>query len=127
MGHVKSNKVKFPRRGEDGSFCVEVCVSLMGAVDDDLASHLQDWINNVWMQRNRAWSFMKETIHYESEFSRPPQIISCANSQLRFRLFGVKSAKYWKDWLVFRLVPDLKVEFPEIEIGSPRYIKNCDD
>src|SRR5215470_3952261 len=40
-------------------------------------------------------------------------------------LSDVAGSLYLRDWLVFRFLPGLKAEFPEIEIGSPRYIRNC--
>jgi|SRR5271165_1722717 len=129
-------KAKFPKRNEDGSFCVEVCVSVAGNISEDHASRIQGWIDDVWMPRNKTWkrvwrtganlaTIKEEMLSYDDEFLRPPKIVSCENSELRFRLFGKYSANFWRDWLVLRIMPDLKADFPNLEIGEPRYVKNC--
>lgn len=64
-----------------------------------------------------------ESLRYDEEFSGPPEVHYGPSSEPQLRLRGRKSAKYWRDWLVWRLVPDLKAAFPVI--GELIYIRNC--
>jgi hypothetical protein len=127
-------KVKFPKRRTNGSFCVEIIVSLSSVNTGDIGSAIQDWWSNEWMPRNKEWvrawnrghkTERTEVLLYDDEFSGAPQLVRCEGSQLRFRLIGKSSAKkWWKDWLVSRMIPDLKARFPAVEevVGA----QNCD-
>ena len=91
----------------------------------------------MWAPRNKTWARecktgpgltveRPEILEYEDELSAPPEVISCEGSELRFRLRG-KGEKLWKDWMVMRILPDLKAEFPEVEVGAKILgIRNCD-
>jgi hypothetical protein len=127
-------KVKFPRRRSDGSFCVEVVMSLSSANTSDLGSAIQDWWSNEWMPKNKEWTRIwnrghkterTEVLRYDDEFSAPPQLVRCEGSQLRFRLLGRSSTKkFWKDWMVLRIVRDLTARFPAV--GRVIGAQNCD-
>jgi hypothetical protein len=125
---------KFPDRKPDGSFCVDVGVQIIGNLDEDLAPRVQAWINDVWMPQHTTWSREWQTgsnltttrvqlLHYSDEFSAPPEIAAGPASELKFRLRGKKTAKFWKDWLVTRLMPDLREAFPAA--GELLYIRDC--
>jgi hypothetical protein len=64
-----------------------------------------------------------ETLEYADEFSAPPRVVHCAGSELRFQLQGKNTAKFWRDWLVLRIIPELKKRFPEI--GDVCSIGDC--
>jgi hypothetical protein len=134
LGEGTMNRVKFPRRNDDGSFCVEIGLKLAGDHQEDLGSRIQRWIEEHWMPNRSIWRRVWRTghnlsatdeqiLHYDDEFLKPPEVISSKRPELRLRLFGKESAKLWRDWLIWRLVPDLKAQFPEI--GSRLYIRNC--
>lgn len=42
--------------------------------------------------------------------------------ELRLQLLGTKHSKFWKDWLVSKIAPDLKFKFGEV--GDLLYIRN---
>ncbi len=63
-----------------------------------------------------------QTLHYGDEFLEPPVIAVGPDSELQLRLRGQKTAKFWRDWLVSRLVPDLKEEFSNV--GELLYIRD---
>jgi hypothetical protein len=118
-------RAHFPKKNADGSFCVEIRLSAANDHRIDLDSRIKRWIAVSWMQNRSTWKrewrtgpnqalVEEQILQYENEFIGPPEIVSYDGSELRFRLFGKPSAKYWKDWLVSRLIPDLKAQFPEI-------------
>ena len=126
--------VNFPKRNNDGSFCIEVSLRLVSDSRGDLGSRIQRWIDNEWMVEHSTWKRVwrtgpnletidEEILNYTDEFIKAPQISACEASEIQFQLFGKKSAKFWKDWLVSRFLPDLKAEFPEIDEGIS--IENC--
>lgn len=127
-------KVNFPKKYADGSFCVEIRLGVTDIRQASLGSTIQDWINVSWMHNRSTWKRQWRTgpeqavteeqiLHYQDEFITPPEVVACDGSELRLRLFGRQSAKFWKDWLVSRLIPDLKANFPEV--GDRLSIQDC--
>jgi hypothetical protein len=125
---------KFPARKPEGSFCVEVGLEIASNVREDLVPSVQAWIHEAWMPRYTTWSRDWKTgpdlattrvqrFHYDDEFAAPPEVVAGLNSELRLRLRGKKTAKFWRDWLISRLIPDLKVAFPAL--GELLYVRNC--
>jgi hypothetical protein len=126
--------VEFPNAGPDGSFCVEVVLSV-SADGLALGREVQEWWTDVWAPSNAAWVRIWETgpglslerselLYYQDEFVSPPRVVSRSASEFRFQLLGKDSArKLWKDWLVSRIMPDLKTRFPEI--GNLLGISDC--
>jgi hypothetical protein len=111
-------KAKFPARKKDGSFCVKICVGLTPGGSEDLASQIEKWMREDWMPRNSTWKRLwrtgpslsianEETLRWEDEFLRPPEVSIIESSKFCFKLFG-KRTKFWRDWLVSRLLPDLR-------------------
>jgi len=99
----------------------------------DIAGEVQGSWSNEWMPKNKEWlrvwnrghkSESTEALRYDDEFSDAPQLVRCDESQLRFRLFGKSSAKWWRDWMVLRIIPDLRARFPAV--GEFVSIQNCD-
>jgi hypothetical protein len=125
------------KRNSDGTFCVEICVGLLSTDTKHLAALMQHWILEEWMPNNSAWTIdwrtgknlsitREETHFYKDDFIKPPNIISTEDSKLRLRLYGSKSTTFWRDWLIMKIMPDLRTKFPEIgEI--PEYIKLCEE
>jgi hypothetical protein len=119
----------FPKRRSDGTFCVEVTVVIESDDPSSLGEAIQRWILNDWAPQHEIWTRSwsngtQERLHYGQEFSAPPHIVKCEGSEMRFRLQGKNSAKLWKDWLVSRLIPDIKQQFPEI--GQFQSIHDCE-
>lgn len=114
------SKVKFPKRLKDGSFCVIVTFSINTQEPENLLSNIKKWLlqwsedNKVWI---RNWSNGKvEKLLYEQEFRNAPYPISCTINELKIVLDGQPSSeKIWKDWLVSRIIPELKNAFSEIQ------------
>lgn len=113
---------RFPMLRPDGSFCVEVVLRTKSAHDDRLTYRLNIWLQN-WVSSNRYWCFLNEQRDYFDEFYAAPAVISLKEREIRIRLQGKPSAKWWKDWLALRIIEELKAEFSEIgEVGA---IENC--
>jgi hypothetical protein len=130
------NRAKFPARKDDGSFCVEIGLSVVRAGDNNLKSNIRDWIAADWMPRNLVWkrewrtggslgTISEQALNYQSEFMGAPEIVGYDASVLQIRVVGRESAKFWKDWLISRFLPDLKAKFPEV--GDQLYIRNCEE
>jgi hypothetical protein len=120
---------KFPKRRSDGSFCVDVTVAVEANDPSSLREALQRWISDEWTPRHEIWTRSwsngtQERLRYGEEFSAPPQIVKCEGAQLTIRLQGKNSAKLWKDWLVSKLIPDIKQRFPEV--GQFQGIQDCE-
>jgi hypothetical protein len=122
--------VRFPRRRPDGSFCVEVTLST-SSNDEEPGRRIQKWWDEVWIPADTTWTIIKKTgpglsvvlpeLHlFADEFAAPPKVISCRDFEFRFQLVGKDPArKFWMDWLVRRLIRDLRTGFPEIRAGLP--------
>jgi hypothetical protein len=128
------NASKFPSRKVDGSFCVDVGLQLLEGAPDNICKVIDEWFSDAWMGANKTWTRTwstganlevkkDEVLVYSDEFLRAPMASLGSKSELRIRLFGTKSAKLWKDWLVSKIAPDLKERFPYI--GELLYIQDC--
>ena len=119
--------VKFPKRQADGSFCIEVSIPVSTDNPEELQRRVQSW-STQWVEANQTWKrnwlSQDEELHYEAEFKREPQIIYSNSNELKIRLEGQPSAKWWKDWVVYRILKELKGAFPEIQdVG---HVRDCD-
>jgi hypothetical protein len=124
----------FPKLIPGGGFCVEIVVSIAGVSPDDLGVEIQDWWTKEWSPENKKWIRIwnrgskrerSELLLFDDEFSSIPQVISCDRSSLRFRLVGKCTPKWWRDWVVWRILPDLRERFPVI--GKVMAIRDCTD
>jgi len=127
---------KFPKIRADGSFCVEVTVSVRSNDEIGLGERVQQWWKDVWVPDRGLWQVVSrtgpqlrevevETQAYTEVFSAAPHVVFCKDSQLKFRLEGRRLSRVWRDWLVLRILPDLREQFPEIQEGVGR-VHNCD-
>jgi hypothetical protein len=123
--------VKFPKKRVDGSFCVELALPVVTSHPDELLQRVQQWAvswrqaNEVWVRDWKSTAGEKEHLNYDSEFKQAPKPVSRTSSELRIQLEAKPSAKWWRDWMVLRLINDLKLAFPEIQTGG--MVKNCDE
>jgi hypothetical protein len=76
-----------------------------------------------WRTGENRETIDQQVLNYESEFLGEPKIISAEASELQIRIAGKASAKFWKDWLISKFLPDLKAKFPEV--NGQLYIRNC--
>ena len=94
---------------------------------DEFCRKVQAWVTQ-WVEVNRRWErnwlSQNEELRYEDEFRGAPEVISSTLTELKIRLEGQPSSKWWKDWLVYRILADLKVAFTEIKgVG---HIRDCE-
>lgn len=127
---------KFPKPKVDGSICVEVTIPVRSDDDTDLGERIQQWWTDVWLPERGTWRVVFRTgqdlrrvdveiLEYTEEFSAAPHVVFCKDSKLRFRLEGRRSTKVWKDWVILRILPDLREQFSEIQNGVLS-VCNCD-
>jgi hypothetical protein len=125
--------VKLPTRNADGSFCVEVGLGLEDNTPPEITEKIQAWFNDTWMVRNKTWTRIwstgarlsikrAEILHYSDEFCNAPKVELGEQTELCIRFFATKRSKLWRDWLVSKMAPDLKLQFPEI--GDLLYIRD---
>lgn len=124
---------KFPKRASDGSFCVEIRLSVDTTTDPaELASRITDWIEK-WAQVNRYWK--NNLAHDEGgvldfcdEFARPPYCVTGDVGSLFLRVEGRPGAgKWWRDWIASRLRRDLMAAFKEIQPRPMEKARNCSE
>jgi hypothetical protein len=124
----------FPKRRADGTFCVEVEIALSPESGVENGGVIQNWWSTEWMQKNERWiriwneghaTERREVLLFEDDFCGFPQVVSCDGSRLRFRLVGKSSGKWWRDWLVSRIIPDLRIRFPGM--GELNGVWDCND
>lgn len=129
-------RANFPKRRKDKSFCVVISMEIKTDNQESMKTKIQKWIDEDWRPRNILWIRTWETgesgknkydeySYYMTEFSTPPQIISCDDGVLKIRLNGQPTDRYWRDWMVFKIIPDLKEKFSEI--GEFINVKDCDN
>ena len=123
------SEIRFPKRNVDGSFCIEITIAVETNEPEALSERVESWATR-WVNENQIWTRnwspnnRKETLHYSQEFKREPYPISCTPTELKVQLEGQPSAKRWKDWMVLRILTDMKSTFPEFRDVSS--IKNCE-
>jgi hypothetical protein len=115
---------------EDGSFCVEVTLRVNTKQPNDLANRMQLWLEE-WVHANRYW----ETSLFESVggrldfFEDFAQVPSCSVSGPDLLCLHLQSRpgarKWWKDWLVLRILKELPNAFPEF--AEVQKITDCPD
>jgi hypothetical protein len=128
--------VKFPRRKQDGTFCVEVGLQISSDdIATDVAAQIQVWFDETWMSANKTWirpwssgpdfaTKREQVLSYSDEFLAPPEVRAKGDAELCIKLLGAGTAKFWKDWLVLKIGHDLKKQFPEV--GELLYIRDCE-
>lgn len=116
---------QFPRLNTDGSFTVIGTLTADTPSVNALSIELAYWLVSDWMPRNQVWTWSgrtgpglsvnaDKTLHYADDFSAPPEPFSSEGGSLMLRLKGKASSKFWRDWLVLRLFPDIQKRFPTI-------------
>jgi hypothetical protein len=121
-------RIKFPTRRADGSFCVEVRLRIDSSQPNLLASRLTAWLDQ-WSHANRYWKWPPARnegglLDYFDDFLGAATAVVCSSTIvcLRFEC-RPEAKKWWKDWLVFRILRDIHEAF--IEIIAVEKIGNC--
>ena len=111
-------QMKFPKRRQDGSFCVDVVLSVSAEEQASLMPRITSWLDQ-WVKANRYWKTSlyasDEVLDFFDEFAAVPYCVAGSSNRLSIRLECRSEAKKrWKDWLVLRVLKDLQAEFKEI-------------
>jgi hypothetical protein len=122
------SEVRFPKRNADGSFCVDVVVAVETNEPENLSRRVESWCRQ-WTNENRTWKRNwipsgQEILNYGDEFKREPYPVACTSTELTIRLEGQPSARWWRDWLVLRILADLKSSF--VEFRDLDRVRDCD-
>lgn len=113
----------------DTKFLVEIEMSVAADAVASLCDDVQRWLNDEWVPWNQLWRRVSrdagrecvQNLLYSDEFSSPPRVLF-GGSQLRLVIEGRSAGNSWRDWLVARLIPDVKSRFPQI--GETLLIRN---
>jgi hypothetical protein len=127
---------RVPKRRSDGSFSIEVGLSISAEIIDkiEFVRSVQEWFDTFWTDNPKLWTGRSltgpEHERYADEFSAPPRVTHFEGSKLTFRLEGKATPKptnVYKDWLVLRIGRELNKRFPEV--GEVRLIslRNSDE
>ena len=103
---------RFPHRRPDGSFCIEVALCVETRTPTDLAGRAAEWLDE-WVRNNQHWPWFGHDVKYVDELTGNPFHVE--GSRLSFRLEGKPTAKWWKDFLVLRILKELQHAFSEIK------------
>jgi hypothetical protein len=125
----------FPARLADGSFCVEVGLSLLGG-DLKAEKSMQRWFAKMLSPKNEVWERVWRTgtglqdehferLSYWNEFSSPPAVKVRSSSEVQLRFYGKADSKFWKDWIFLKIIPEFKKEFEPV--GDVLYIRNAEN
>lgn len=122
-------KVAFRGGRKDATFLVEIEMSVPAGATNSLCEEIQQWLNDEWAPRNQLWrrvcrNAAREYIQdllYSDEFSSTPSVLR-SSSKLHLVIEGRNCAEFWRDWLVARLIPDVRSRFPLI--GDTQVIRN---
>jgi hypothetical protein len=123
------SKVMFRAKRKNTTFVVEIEMSVSADAVTSLFDDIQRWLNDEWVPKNQLWRRVSrdagreyvQNLLYSDEFSSPPRVLS-GGSQLRLVIEGRNAGNSWRDWLVARLIPDVKSRFPQI--GEVLLIRN---
>ena len=125
-----NTKVRFPKRRPDGSFCILACFHVASGDPVNLKTELDAWFRQ-WVQNNQTWTWTYETgeqqtFSFTDEFSGVPVPVLLNEHEVGIRFEGQPTAaKFWKDWLALKIVPDIRSDFQEL--GDLTRIVDCDD
>jgi len=121
--NIVSMPIKFPKRKSDGSFCVEITLLVNTNEIDNLAARITSWLDQ-WTKENRHWKWQGQLLDFFAEFTGSPTCVKRTPESLSLRVQGRPgSTKWWKDWIVLRLLKDLKGKFSELKAGGR--FKDC--
>jgi hypothetical protein len=107
-------EIKLPKTRPDGSFCVEITLRVNTNDAKGLAARITSWLKE-WTQSHRYWNWFEEDLDFFNDFAEPPTCAERTHESLILRVEGrPKFTKWWKDWIVLRLLKDLQGQFDEI-------------
>lgn len=116
-------EIKLPKKRADGSFCVEIALRVNTDDAKVLAARITSWLEE-WTQKNRYWDWFGETLDFLNDFAGPPTCAERSPESLIVRVEGTpKFTKWWKDWIVLKLLKDLQSHFHEIT--DVQSVVNC--
>jgi hypothetical protein len=96
-----------------GPFSVVVRLRVETSSPDELAQRFGHW-GKTWVNENRHWTFTKKRLDYFDAFEGPPHDVKCDGLQLSFQVETKHGQKWWKDWLILRLLKEAQVAFLEV-------------
>jgi hypothetical protein len=114
---------------KNATFLVEIEMSLPEGATDALREEVQRWLSDEWAPMNQLWRRVYrnagracvQDLLYSEEFSSPPSVLR-GGSKLRLVMEGRSCSQFWRDWLVARLIPDVRSRFPLV--GETQIIRN---
>ncbi len=113
-------RAKLPKRRPDGSFCIEMQLSIVTNDSTVLATRMNGWID-AWVLANRYWECpMAKSVggvfDFYDEFIWPPYCVVGNAGSVSIKVEGRPGAgKWWKDWILSRMMRDLIAMFKEVQ------------
>ena len=91
-----------------------------------MAARVKSWLT-AWVTINRYWEWSpaEGKLDFFDSFASIPLVETDGASAVRLRFEGKPAAKWWKDWVIIRILKELPVALPEIT--KVERIENCVD
>jgi hypothetical protein len=91
-----------------------VTLGLAADASAEIAKEFDKWVGS-WVLTTQRWRWdATRELNYFDDFEGPPTDIATSGKRLSFRLDGRPGAKWWRDWLALRLLPEAQTRFPAI-------------
>jgi len=128
------SKVLFPAVDADGRSCVEIGVATEVEYRGKEEA-INAWFRNSWCPSNTIWQrewtpgrnagpIRLQRLSYGALFSEPPRVNYALQGMLCISLVGKLRGSLWKDWLVSKILPDLRKSFPGVS-DEVKFIQDC--
>jgi hypothetical protein len=115
-------EINLPKKRPDGSFCIAIMLRVNTNDAKGLAARITSWLKE-WTQRNRYWHWF-EDLDFFNDFAEAPTCAERTEESLIVRVEGSpKFTKWWRDWIVLRLLKELQGQFAEIT--AVEAVVNC--
>lgn len=124
---------KFPRTDARGHFQVKAGLRLEARLGEECSARIKEWLDDRWVRENRVWHrkwktgpnlsiLNTEALEFEDSFLRSPDVIFEPPATLCILLHGRDRSSPWRDWLISKIIPDVRRAFPQV--GDPLFIKD---
>jgi hypothetical protein len=119
------DKGQFSSKRATGRALLEIGFPVVKEAEPNLAEAIQAWIQDTWMPKNKEWNnksrLEPRLVLYRDTFYSEPKI-SESSGLLILNLDTNLSSKEWRDWLVLKIIRDMRERFPII--GEPLHVRH---
>lgn len=126
---------QFPKVDSEGRFVVRIGLQLFPPSGAKDAEKIGRWLIDQWLPANRTWRRkwangqnalrnIEEELLFSDSFYSYPEVSYRERDTLCVVLHGKSRSALWRDWMISKIIPELKEEFPNI--GDRLFVENAD-